>query len=61
MKIQTTVAWANVVELDVDEARLKDPSYLDECRNTAVSLASNNINWKDGVVTDCNAVPELCE
>jgi DNA-binding protein YbaB len=61
MKTKITVAWCNTVEVDVDETQLDDEEYLDDVRNKAVSEASTNIRWKDGVVTDCEDFPELAE
>lgn len=61
MQIYVTVGWANTVTLDVDEARLKDEAYLNECRKQAVKQAGDNINWKDGMITDCPELPNLCE
>jgi len=49
------------VEVEVDEARVNDESYLDTVRNEAVTDAAANISWRDGIVTDCEDFPELGE
>jgi hypothetical protein len=61
MKTRITVSWANTVEIEVDESRLNDGKYLEDIRNRATYLAGENINWKDGVVTDCEDIPKLVE
>jgi hypothetical protein len=63
MKTNITVSWARVVEVDVDPALLilKGDEYMDEVRNKAVEAAGAEINWKDGIVTDCEDFPQLAE
>ena len=61
MKTHITVAWCNTIEVEVDETQLDSDKYLDDVRNKAVAEASNNINWREGLVTDCEDFPELVE
>jgi hypothetical protein len=61
MKTNITVSWATTVEVDVDPSLLNNEIYMDEVRNEAVKLAWSNVNWKDGVVTDCEDFPQLAE
>ena len=62
MKKLITVCWSYTVEADVPDGvgvdELEDYMLcetnpdLAKVANTVVREASNNINWKDGVITD---------
>lgn len=59
--IQVTVSFSQTVEIQVDESRLNDQEYLAESRDLAVAEAACEINWRSGVVSDCEDAPELVE
>lgn len=61
MKTNITVGWAMTVEMDVDPSLLNDETYKDKVRNEAVKLAGGEINWQDGIVTDCEDFSQLVE
>jgi len=61
MKTLVTVAWAVTVSVDIDSEKANDEVYLDKVRNEATSLAGDSVNWKDGIITDCENFPQLVE
>jgi hypothetical protein len=68
MKTKVTVMWAQTLEIEVDKDILDDLSnttlreeVIAQYRNIAISQAAKNINWKDGIVTDCEDFPDLIE
>jgi len=60
-KVYATVSWSRTVAVEVDETRLTDEKYLESVRATAVINASDEIDAKDGFVTDCEDCLELVE
>lgn len=63
MKIQVTVSFPRIIEIEVDENRLNDDSYLDDVRFDAAEKASAEIecNGRTGVIIECNECPQLID
>jgi hypothetical protein len=68
MKIKVTVMWAQTLEIEVDKKILYDLSdttlrekVIAQYRIAAINQAAENINWKDGIITDCEDFPDLIE
>ena len=61
MKILMTVVWARRVEVDVYPERLNDENYVTEIQNKATELAGADLDWKDGIISDCEQFPQLVE
>jgi hypothetical protein len=61
MKTKITVAWSLTLDVEVDSTKMNDEAYLDKVRNEAVERAGSQINWKDGMVTDCEDFPQISE
>ena len=63
MKTLITVCWSQTVEVDVDPVRLAagDEKYMQEIRDKAIVLGGDDLDWKTGMVTDCESFPQLAE
>lgn len=66
MKKLITVSWSTTVEVEIparlgnpgiDELEAYDsPKEIQDIASEAVKAASNQLNWKDGVITDVQDV-----
>jgi len=65
MKKLVTVCWSCTIEVNLPEGigvdELEDLGQSEEIQNLASNIvrdASNNISWKDGVITDVQDIPD---
>lgn len=60
-RTRLTVAWSRTIDVDVDPDQMGNPDYISKIQNKAVEDAAADINWREGMVTDCEDFPELVE
>ncbi len=61
MKTKITVGWIGTMEIEVDPSRMDDPDYREEIQAKAHQDAFELVRAKEGMITDCEAFPQLLE
>jgi len=61
MKTLITVSWAVTTKVEVDPLLMSADAYREKIQHIATVRAAEGLNWKDGIVTDCEAFPSLVE
>jgi len=61
MLTKITVSWAYTVGIEVDPKKIEESNYILEIQTRAAQEAVQHVRWKDGMVTNCEAFPQLLE
>ncbi len=61
MLTKMTVSWAYTIMVDVDSEKASDRDYIVDIQIKAAKQAVELVQWKDGMVTDCEVFPQMVE